>query len=290
MENILITGANGQLGSELRCINEGKSEYNIYYTDVEELDITSAEAVETFIADKSISKIINCAAYNEVDRAESERDEAIRLNVIAVMNLAEAAAKHGAWLIHFSTDFVFDGRSSTSYYEADKPNPISEYGRTKLAGETAIKRSGSKSIIIRTSWLYSPLGKKNFVKTMLSLAEDAYTLNVVYDQVGSPTYAKDLAMAVMHILPQLKDDAPRYGEVFNYSNEGSCSRAAFAEKIMQLVREDCEIVPVSSEEYPTAATRPARAVLDSSLIRKTFGLKIPTWERSLSKAIRHFFK
>ncbi len=290
MENILITGANGQLGSELRCINEGQSEYNIYYTDVEELDITSAEAVEAFVAEKSISKIINCAAYNEVDRAEAEQDDAIRLNVMAVINLAEAAAKHGAWLIHFSSDFVFDGRSSTPYYEADKPNPISVYGRTKHAGEIAIKRVGCKSIVIRTSWLYSPLGKRNFVKTMLSIAEDAYSINVVYDQVGSPTYARDLAMAVMQIVPQLKDDAPRYGEVFNYCNEGQCSRAAFAEKIMQVAREECEIVPISSEEFPTAATRPAYSVLDSSLICRTFGLKIPTWEKSLSKAVRLFFK
>ncbi len=288
MENILITGANGQLGSELRSINEGRSQYNIYYTDVEELDITSADAVQAFVSEKQIAKIINCAAYNEVDRAESEPDAAIRLNVMAAMNLAEAAARNGAWLIHFSTDFVFDGRAATDYLEADKPNPISQYGRTKHAGEIAVRRSGCKSIIIRTSWLYSPLGKKNFVKSMLALAEEEFSLKVVYDQVGSPTYARDLAQAVMHILPQLTDEMPRYGEVFHYSNTGHCSRAAYAEKIMQLAKEECEIVPISSEEYITPATRPARAVLDSSLICRTFGLRISTWERSLSKAIRLF--
>ncbi len=288
MENILITGANGQLGSELRSINEGCTQYNIYYTDVEELDITSAADVEAFVAEKQISKIVNCAAYNDVDGAESEPDAAIRLNVMAVMNLAQAAANTGAWLIHFSTDYVFDGRAATDYLEADKPNPISQYGRTKFAGETAIHRIGCKSIIIRTSWLYSPFGKKNFVKSMLSLAEDAFSLRIVYDQVGSPTYARDLAQAIMKILPQLDDESPRYGEVFHYSNTGHCSRAAFAEKIMQLAHEECEIIPISSEEYPTPATRPARAVLDSSLISRTFGLRIPTWERSLSKAIRLF--
>lgn len=290
MENILITGANGQLGSELRYITEGKSEYNIYFTDVEELDITSAEAVEAFVVEKSISKIINCAAYNEVDRAESEQDAAIRLNVMAVENLAAVAAKHGAWLIHFSSDFVFDGRCSTPYLEADKPNPISVYGRTKYAGEIAIRRAGCKSIIIRTSWLYSPFGKRNFVKSMLSIAEEEYSVKVVYDQVGSPTYARDLAQAVMHIVPQLDDSQPRYGEVFNYCNEGQCSRVAFAEKIMQAAREECEIIPISSEEFPTAASRPAYSVLDSSLISRVFGLKIPNWERSLSKAVRLFFK
>ncbi len=288
MENILITGANGQLGSELRSINEGCPQYNIYYTDVEELDITSAADVEAFVVGNKISKIVNCAAYNDVDGAENEPDAAIRLNVMATMNLAEAAARTGAWLIHFSTDYVFDGRAATDYLEADKPNPISQYGRTKHAGEIAIRRSGCKGIVIRTSWLYSPHGKKNFVKSMLALADDAFSLNVVYDQVGSPTYARDLAQAVMQIIPQLSDELPRYGEIFHYSNTGHCSRAAFAEKIMQLARVECEIVPVSSEEYLTPATRPARAVLDSSLICRTFGLRIPTWERSLSKAIRLF--
>lgn len=287
MDNILITGADGQLGSELRDLMEKKSDFRCFFTDFKELDITDQGAVSTYVSDNSITKIINCAAFNNVDAAETDTDAAIRLNVNGPMNLANAAAANGAYLIHVSTDFVFDGKRKTPYHESDRPNPLSEYGRTKLAGEIAVKKSGCKSIIIRTAWLYSPFGKKNFVKTMLRLGEEEETIRVVCDQTGTPTYARDLAEAILHILPQL-DTLPRYGEVFHYSDEGSCTRAEFAEKIMTLKKLDCDIVPVPSSEYPTAAVRPACAILDKSLIKTAFGVKVPLWERSLSKAIRLF--
>lgn len=287
MDNILITGADGQLGRELRSLMEVRGDMKCLYTDCHDLDITDAGAVEKFIADNSITKIINCAAYNNVDGAETETDAAIRINVTGPMNLAESAARHGAYLIHISTDFVFDGSRTSPYHESDKPSPLSEYGRTKLAGETAVKRSGCLSIIIRTSWLYSPYGKKNFVRTMIHLGEEEEIINVVNDQTGTPTYARDLAEAILHILPQL-DATPRYGEVFHYSDEGSCTRAEWAQKIMTLKRLDCDVNPISSSEYPTAAKRPTCAILDKSLIRTVFGVKVPLWERSLSKAIRLF--
>lgn len=287
MDNILITGADGQLGRELRSLMEVRGDMKCLYTDCHDLDITDAGAIEKFIADNSITKIINCAAYNNVDGAETETDAAIRINVTGPMNLAESAARHGAYLIHISTDFVFDGSRTSPYHESDRPSPLSEYGRTKLAGETAVKRSGCLSIIIRTSWLYSPYGKKNFVRTMIHLGEEEEIINVVNDQTGTPTYARDLAEAILHILPQL-DATPRYGEVFHYSDEGSCTRAEWAQKIMTLKRLDCDVNPISSSEYPTAAKRPTCAILDKSLIRTVFGVKVPLWERSLSKAIRLF--
>ena len=287
MDNILITGSEGQLGSELRVLMEKRDNFKCFFTDCSELDITDPEAVETFITDNSITKIINCAAYNNVDGAEADATPAIRINVNGPMNLAASAARHGAYLIHISTDFVFDGNKRTPYHECDRPSPLSEYGRTKLAGETAVKRSGCLSIIIRTSWLYSPMGKKNFVRTMIRLGEEEEIIDVVYDQKGTPTYAKDLAEAILHILPQL-DGQPRYGEVFHYSDEGCCTRAEFADKIMKLRRLDCDINPIQSSQYSSAALRPAYSVLDKSLIQAAFGVKVPLWERSLSKAIRLF--
>ena len=287
MENILITGADGQLGSELRSLTQGQSGTNWLYTDFQELDITDADAVEKYISGNGVTKIINCAAYNDVDRAETDTDAAIRLNVTGPMNLAEAAARHGIYLIHLSTDFVFDGTKSTPWHESDRPAPLSEYGRTKLAGEIAVKRLGCLSIIIRTSWLYSPMGKKNFVRTMLRLGDEEEIIKVVYDQKGTPTYARDLAEAILHILPQL-DGTPRYGEVFHYTDEGCCTKAEWAQKIMSLKHLDCDIEPVPTSEFPVPATRPAYSVLDKSLIRTVFGVKVPLWERSLSKAIRLF--
>ena len=266
MENILITGADGQLGSELRGLTKGDSGTNWLYTDVHELDITDAAAVEDYISAHGVTKIINCAAYNAVDQAETDTDAAIRLNVTGPMNLAEAAARHGIYLMHISTDFVFDGTKSSPYHESDRPAPLSEYGRTKLAGETAVKRSGCLSVIIRTSWLI---------------------VKVVYDQKGSPTYARDLAEAILHIIPQL-DAVPRYGEVFHYADEGCCTKAEFAQKIMNLKHPDCDIEPVPTSEFPAPARRPAYSVLDKSLIKMVFGVKVPLWERSLSKAVRLF--
>lgn len=287
MENILITGADGQLGCELRSITGERDDFHCFFTDRQDLDITDPEAVENFISANSITKIINCAAYNNVDGAETDTDNAIRINVNGPMNLAATAARHGIYLIHISTDFVFDGTRTSPYHESDRPAPLSEYGRTKLAGEIAVKRSGCLSIIIRTAWLYSPFGKKNFVRTILSLGEEEDFIKAVYDQKGSPTYARDLAEAILHIIPQL-DTVPRYGEVFHYTDEGCCTRAEWAQKILNLKRAECEVIPVPSSEFPSPARRPAFSVLDKSLIRTVFGVKVPLWERSLSKAIRLF--
>ena len=287
MENILITGADGQLGCELRSITGERDDIHCFCTDRQDLDITDPEAVENFISANSITKIINCAAYNNVDGAETDTDNAIRINVNGPMNLAAAAARHGLYLIHISTDFVFDGTRTSPYHESDRPAPLSEYGRTKLAGEIAVKRSGCLSIIIRTAWLYSPFGKKNFVRTILNLGEEEDFIKAVYDQKGTPTYARDLAEAILHIIPQL-DAVPRYGEVFHYTDEGCCTRAEWAQKILNLKRAECEVIPVPSSEFPSPARRPAFSVLDKSLIRTVFGVKVPLWERSLSKAIRLF--
>ena len=286
MENILITGAKGQLGSELKVLSQKNSSYNYYFTDIEELDITSAEAIENFVCENKITKIINCAAYNDVNGAENNMDEAVRLNVTAVASLAECAARHDIYLIHFSSDYVFNGKKKTPYHESDRANPISSYGKTKLAGEIAIKKSGAKSIIIRTAWLYSQFGN-NFVKKMIQIGLDEYDADVVADCYGSPTSAKELAEAIFHILPQL-DQTPRYGEVFHYSSEGVCSWAEFAEKIMKLKQLDCTINPMMSEAYPSPAKRPAYSVLDKTLIKTVFGVKTYHWEKSLSKVIKFF--
>lgn len=286
MENILITGAKGQLGSELKVLSQKNPSYNYYFTDIEELDITSAEAIENFVTANNITKIINCAAYNDVNGAESNFDEAVRLNVTAVASLAECAAKHDIYLIHFSSDYVFNGKKKSPYHESDRAFPISAYGKTKLAGEIAIKKSGAKSIIIRTAWLYSQFGN-NFVKKMIQIGLDEYDADVVADCFGSPTSAKELAEAVFHIIPQL-DATPRYGEVFHYSSEGVCSWAEFAEKIMKLKQLDCTINPLLSEAYPAAAKRPAYSVLDKTLIKTVFGVKTYHWEKSLSKVIKFF--
>ena len=286
MENILITGAKGQLGSELKVLSQKNPSYNYYFTDIEELDITSAEAIENFVTANNITKIINCAAYNDVNGAESNFDEAVRLNVTAVASLAECAARHDIYLIHFSSDYVFNGKKKSPYHESDRAFPISAYGKTKLAGEIAIKKSGAKSIIIRTAWLYSQFGN-NFVKKMIQIGLDEYDADVVSDCFGSPTSAKELAEAVFHIIPQL-DATPRYGEVFHYSSEGVCSWAEFAEKIMKLKQLDCTINPLLSEAYPAAAKRPAYSVLDKTLIKTVFGVKTYHWEKSLSKVIKFF--
>lgn len=281
MEKILVTGAGGQLGSELKFLTNGDERF--VFTDFQELDICDREAVESFVTSNNVGKIINCAAYNQVNRAEEEEDAAYRLNCSGPAILAETAAAHDCWLIHFSSDYVFDGRKNTPWFEAERTNPKSAYGRTKRAGELAVQHSGAKSIIIRTAWLYSSWGN-NFVKSILKKSAEG-EINVVDDQVGTPTYARDLAQAVLHILPQL-DTFPRYGEIFHYTDEGKCSWAEFAAKIVQLKHIDCEISPITSDMYPSAAARPAYSVLDKSLIRAAFGVQTPAWERSLAKMLK----
>lgn len=279
MANILVTGANGQLGSELRKIGFSALD-EVFYTDVAELDITDYAAVEKFVKDNEIDTIINCAAYTAVDKAEEEPELAAKINTEAVSNLARAAAKEGCLLIHISTDYVFDGTGTKPYSEKDKPCPVSVYGRTKLAGEEAILKSRCFHIIIRTAWLYSSFGN-NFVKTILRLAAERPEINVVSDQVGSPTYAGDLAAAIVAIMDS--EERIEHEGIYHYSNEGVCSWYDFAAEIVRLSGKECRVKPVTTADYPTKTQRPAYSVLDKSKIKKTFGIEIPEWKDALAK-------
>ena len=279
MANILVTGANGQLGSELRKAGFTALD-EVFYTDVADLDITDKKAVEVFVRSKEIDTIVNCAAYTAVDRAEEEPELAARINTEAVRNLAEVAAEEGCLLIHISTDYVFDGTATEPYTEKSAVNPQSVYGRTKLAGEKAVRASGCLAIIIRTAWLYSGYGN-NFVKTMLRLAREKGELKVVADQVGTPTCAADLAAAIVRMLGD-ESVADKTG-IYHFSNEGVCSWFDFAREIVSLSGMRCEVVPLTTEEYPTKAKRPAYSVLDKTKIKREFGVEVPDWKESLRR-------
>ena len=279
---ILITGANGQLGNALREASlEGGHRY--IFTDVAEVDITSAAAIDEIFSRDGVEVVINCAAYTAVDKAEDEPTLAEEINHHAVALLAKACVKHNATLIHISTDYIFDGASSTPYDEASEAKPLSVYGATKWAGECAIAESGCRHIVIRTSWLYSPFGR-NFCKTIRELSSSKESLMVVCDQIGTPTYAGDLAEAIIHIIKSNQLD--KCGS-YNFSNEGVCSWYDFAVEIARLSGNTiCEIKPCRSEEYPTKATRPRYSVLDKSKIKATFGIEIAEWQKSLAKCIK----
>ena len=279
MANILITGANGQLGSELRKIGFSPLD-EVFFTDVAELDITDYTAIEKFIQVHEVDTIINCAAYTAVDRAEDEPGPAAEINTQAVANLAKAAQKGDCLLIHISTDYVFDGTATTPYTEKIKTCPVSVYGKTKLAGEEAIIRSGCFYIIIRTAWLYSAFGH-NFVKTILRLAEERPGINVVNDQIGTPTYAEDLAKAIVKIMAN--DDRVEHEGIYHYSNAGVCSWYDFAVEIVRLSGLNCRVNPVTTAEYPTKTHRPAYSVLDKTKIKHTFGVEVPEWQEALRR-------
>lgn len=278
---ILVTGANGQLGRELRNVLESEIPGQSIYTDVSELDLTDSKAVDLFFKQNEISHVVNCAAYTAVDRAEEEKLECASININAVKNLAIAADSVGAKIIHISTDYVFDGTAHRPYKESDKVNPISEYGTTKRKGETALLALAPESIIIRTSWLYSPYGN-NFVKTMMRLGAEHSEIKVVCDQIGSPTYALDLARAIYRVLL-----SHQWVEgIFHYSNEGVCSWYDFAKAIHRVAGiKGCNVCPIPTEEYPTAASRPFFSVLDKSRIKATYGADVPYWEDSLIDCI-----
>lgn len=278
---ILVTGANGQLGRELRNVLESEIPGQSIYTDVAELDLTDSKAVDLFFKQNEISHVVNCAAYTAVDRAEEEKLECASININAVKNLAIAADSVGAKIIHISTDYVFDGTAHRPYKESDKVNPISEYGTTKRKGETALLALAPESIIIRTSWLYSPYGN-NFVKTMMRLGAEHSEIKVVCDQIGSPTYALDLAKAIYRVLL-----SHQWVEgIFHYSNEGVCSWYDFAKAIHRVAGiKGCNVCPIPTEEYPTAASRPFFSVLDKSRIKATYGADVPYWEDSLIDCI-----
>lgn len=280
-KNILITGANGQLGNEMRKVLVENPSFNVFFTDVAELDITNGGAINSFISTHKIQYIINCAAYTAVDRAEDDMVLCAKLNVDAVGYLASAARSFGVKLIHISTDYVFDGYNYHPYTEDEPTNPKSVYGTTKLDGENAIARFLSDAIIIRTAWLYSEFGN-NFVKTMIRLGQTKPTINVVADQIGTPTYAGDLAHAIYTIISA---DEWHPG-IYHFSDEGVCSWYDFAKAIHRIYGiTACEISPILSQDYPTKATRPFYSVLDKTKIKSTYGIKIPYWLDSLEKCI-----
>ena len=284
MLNILITGANGQLGRSLRRLG-GVSPHNYLFTDVAELDITDAAAVLRTVEERRIDVIVNCAAYTDVERAEEDEPTAELLNHKAAGNLAAAAKATGATLFHVSTDYVFDGTAHTPYTEDGTPSPLGAYGRTKLAGERAVMASGCRYLIFRTAWLYSEYGN-NFLKTMLRLTSERDTLQVVFDQIGTPTYAGDLALAIFSII-----ESERYAGnegVYHFTDEGVCSWYDFATEIAAAAGHDsCHIIPCHTSEFPTKAARPAYSVLDKTKIKTTFQMDIPHWRESMIYCLKH---
>lgn len=277
--NILVTGVNGQLGNEMRVVARNSAD-NYIFTDVAELDITDAAAVEKMVTDNDVKVIVNCAAYTNVDKAEDDREFAELLNARAVENLAQAIRRNDGLLVHVSTDYVFGGTKNNTPCREDEPaNPTGVYGVTKLHGEQAIIASGCHHIIIRTAWLYSEFGK-NFLKTMLDLTTTKPQLKVVFDQVGSPTYAYDLALAIFDIVENRKyvdNDG-----IYHYSNEGVCSWFDFTKMIAEYAgHTGCDIQPCHSDEFPSKVVRPSYSVLDKTKIKKTFGVAVPYWTDSL---------
>ncbi len=283
MKNILVTGSNGQLGNEIHAISNQLTDFNFFFTDVEELDICDSEAIETFFGQNKIDFIINCAAYTAVDKAEEEKDLASKINIDAIKNLANAAIKNDSILIHISTDYVFDGTNHRPYIETDKTFPNSHYGYTKAEAEKLIQKICKQAIIIRTSWLYSTYGN-NFVKTMLKFGNERDELKVVCDQIGTPTYAADLASTILKLITKHTTGTV---EIYNFSNEGVCSWYDFAKEIIELKNIECKITPIESKDYPTAASRPFYSVLNKSKISKALNMEVPHWKDSLKICLKN---
>ena len=278
MSNILVTGSNGQLGSEIKELSISCTNGSFFFTDVSDLDITNYTAVAAFIKTNSIDVIVNCAAYTAVDKAESEPELADAINHLAVKNLAIIARERGAKLIHISTDYVFDGTGHKPYVETDTPNPQSVYGQTKLDGELAMQAiNPANSIIIRTSWVFSNFGS-NFVKTMLRIGQERKEISVVSDQIGSPTYACDLAKAILEILPQIKNEQVA---IYHFANSGTCSWSEFAKAIFKIKGMDVRVIDIPTSQYPTLAKRPQYSVMLTDKIRMNHNLQVPMWRDSL---------
>ena len=278
--NILITGCNGQLGNEMQLLEELSHQHTYFNTDVAELDITNQEAIETYIEQNSIDGIVNCAAYTAVDKAEENAELCDLLNHVAPGYLAAAIEKRGGWMIQVSTDYVFDGTNHTPYVETDAVCPNSVYGRTKLAGEQAVQNACQKTMIIRTAWLYSTFGN-NFVKTMIRLGKEKTELGVIFDQIGTPTYARDLAVAIFAAIN--KGIVPG---IYHFSNEGVISWYDFTKAIHRIAGiTTCQVRPLHTSEYPTPAARPHYSVLDKTKIKTTYGIEVPYWEESLAECI-----
>ena len=282
-KNILITGSNGQLGSSLQKIQTTYTHCAFYFTDIDTLDICDKKSLVEFVQSNRIAYILNCAAYTAVDRAEDDRDICMRINRDAIRYIGEVASAEGIKVIHVSTDYVFDGTLTRPYREDDPTNPVSVYGHSKWEGDMALQRVCPDAVIIRTAWLYSEYGA-NFVKTMLRLGKEKTEINVVCDQTGSPTYAEDLAVAMMAVV----EHQPFLPGIYHFSGEGVCSWYDFAAKIMELGGLDCRVRPITTQAYPTRAVRPANSVLDKGKIKTTFNLHIPQWEESLAKCLSAF--
>lgn len=278
---ILVTGCKGQLGNELQQLASSYPSFDFIFNDKEELDITSAADVNAFFEANKMNYCINAAAYTAVDKAETDQDIALAVNETAVANLANACAAHGARFLHVSTDYVFDGNASEPYLEDGEVNPVNFYGETKLRGEKAALANAS-SIIVRTSWVYSKFGN-NFVKTMLRLMGERESLNVVSDQVGSPTYAADLAKALLDMVVAIDANPSLPGGIYHYSNEGVISWYDFAVAIAEISGSKCQVNPIPTSAYPTPAKRPAYSVLSKEKIKRDFVVEIPAWRDSLLK-------
>ncbi len=272
----LVTGANGQLGTALQTLLKNKA----IYIDRDELDLTDETAVKNYLTANQFDFIINCAAYTAVDKAETDAENAHKVNALAPLYLA----KYGKRIIHISTDYVFDGTNCKPYMETDATNPVSVYGKTKREGELNVLNNAETAVIIRTAWLYSPHGG-NFVKTMRKLGAERPSLNVVYDQVGSPTNAYDLAEAIVAALPQIK---PNEKEIYHFTDEGVCSWYDFAKEIMTMSKLSCKVSPIESKDYPTPAHRPHYSVLNKAKIKQRFNIEIPHWKEGLAKCLKQF--
>jgi dTDP-4-dehydrorhamnose reductase len=283
---ILVTGANGQLGNEIRRICRNFPGLEFIFTDVDMLDITNPDAVSVFMEASKPAIVVNCAAYTNVDGAEENVKNVRKINSLAPQVLAAACAMQDAFLIHISTDYVFDGEATVPYTEEVEPNPISVYGNSKLEGEEKIKTVFDNFLIIRTSWMYSEFGH-NFVRTILSLAKEHETLEIVNDQFGSPTYARDLANCIIDIIIKSILNPKAYlPGIYHYSNQGSCTWFEFAQEILNIAGiKSCTLIPVSTEQFPAVAKRPRYSVLDTSKVRGSFGIGIPNWRDSLRECL-----
>ncbi|RHU22075.1 dTDP-4-dehydrorhamnose reductase [Parabacteroides sp. TM07-1AC] len=279
MKTVLVTGANGQLGNSIRLLAENHPGYNFLFTDVDTLDITNPAAVRGMIKDNQVDFVLNCAAYTAVEKAEEDEALCRRINAFAVGVLGKAAHEAGAKMIHVSTDYVFSGTSYRPYVETDVTCPVSAYGRTKLAGEEILQEVCPDAVIIRTAWLYSEFGS-NFVKTVLRLGKERDQLGFVFDQIGTPTYAGDLAAAILAVVTADERNAFVPG-IYHFSNEGVCSWYDFTVKILQIAGIDCHVLPIETKDYPTKAVRPPYSVLNKKKIKTTYGITIPHWEESL---------
>ncbi len=284
MNTILVTGSKGQLGSELNKLSTEFPDLSMTFTDIEELDITNMSSLKLFFDNQKYTYIINAAAYTAVDKAESEQKKAALINVQGVSNLARLATNYKMHLFHISTDYVFDGKNNVPYNEDDTVNPLGVYGKTKLQGEIEALRH-TDTVVIRTSWLYSSYGT-NFVKTILKYAKEREALNVVYDQIGSPTYAADLARAILTLINENVHHHHLFKRgIYHYANEGVCSWFDMAYEIVQRFELPCKIIPILTKDYPTVAKRPAYSVFDTSKFKQTFEQSIPYWRISLDECL-----